>query len=183
MNSKPTRFFAQVQFANADGQVAAFAPVGNNLQCRIRDNETSAAQALVQDFPTLLQPLAEPEPAVNPWLAVKPAPMPYNPQPTADEKAAIATLTPRELEVVHLLATEGARNAVIADRLGISVITVRHHLSSIFERLGVADRFELCHFAYRTGLAKPVWLTAETFARVNVAQQNSTSEPALADVS
>ncbi|MFN8001181.1 MAG: response regulator transcription factor [Acidobacteriota bacterium] len=64
----------------------------------------------------------------------------------------IALLTEREHEVVKLIG-EGLRNQQIADRLCISIITVRHHLSSIFSKLGLSDRFELAIYAYRYGLA------------------------------
>lgn len=73
--------------------------------------------------------------------------------PTPDEAARIAQLTEREREVIGLIG-EGLRNQQIADRLSISVITVRHHLSSIFSKLDVGDRFELAIYAYRHGLAK-----------------------------
>jgi two-component system, NarL family, nitrate/nitrite response regulator NarL len=39
--------------------------------------------------------------------------------------------------------------------LFISETTVRHHLTSIFDKLGVADRVELLIYAYRHGLASP----------------------------
>ena len=73
--------------------------------------------------------------------------------PDAGEAAKIARLTEREREVVTVLC-EGLRNQQIADRLCISVITVRHHLSSIFSKLEVIDRFELAFYSYRHGLAK-----------------------------
>lgn len=73
--------------------------------------------------------------------------------PTPDEAARIAQLTEREREVIGLIG-EGLRNQQIADRLSISVITVRHHLSSIFSKVDVGDRFELAIYAYRHGLAK-----------------------------
>jgi DNA-binding NarL/FixJ family response regulator len=72
---------------------------------------------------------------------------------TPDEAARIDQLTEREREVIGLIG-EGLRNQQIADRLSISVITVRHHLSSIFSKLNVGDRFELAIYAYRHGLAK-----------------------------
>jgi DNA-binding NarL/FixJ family response regulator len=74
-------------------------------------------------------------------------------QVSPEERVKIALLTDREREVVTLIG-EGLRNRQIADRLCISVITVRHHLSSIFSKLGVSDRFELAIYAYRNGLAK-----------------------------
>ena len=70
------------------------------------------------------------------------------------ETVKIARLTEREREVVTLIG-EGLRNQQIADRLCISVITVRHHLSSVFSKLEVGDRFELAIYSYRHALAKP----------------------------
>jgi DNA-binding NarL/FixJ family response regulator len=68
------------------------------------------------------------------------------------EAAKIATLTRREHEVVSLLS-EGLQNKQIASRLSISETTVRHHLTSIFDKLGIANRLELVIYAYRQGLA------------------------------
>lgn len=73
--------------------------------------------------------------------------------PADEEAAKIATLTAREREIVTLIG-EGMRNQRIAERLYICSTTVRHHLSAIFDKLGVADRFELAIYAYRHGLAK-----------------------------
>jgi len=50
-----------------------------------------------------------------------------------------ANLTDREWEVLQLLA-EDASTATMAQRLGISEITVRRHVSSLLAKLGVADR-------------------------------------------
>jgi two-component system, NarL family, nitrate/nitrite response regulator NarL len=68
--------------------------------------------------------------------------------------AKIAALTDREREVVGLIA-QGLRNKAIAERLVISEATVRNHLTSIFSKLEVADRFELVVFAYQNNLAVP----------------------------
>lgn len=73
--------------------------------------------------------------------------------PVDPEATRIAALTEREREVVGLIG-EGLRNRQIAERLQISEITVRHHLTSIFDKLGVSDRFELAIYSYRHGLAK-----------------------------
>lgn len=75
--------------------------------------------------------------------------------PDADR---IASLTPRELEVMALLS-EGLRNKQIAERLFISDLTVRHHLSSVFGKLGVSSRFELIMYSHKHGLAKPAATT------------------------
>jgi two-component system, NarL family, response regulator DegU len=77
-----------------------------------------------------------------------------SPQRDEYEVAKLSRLTEREKEVIQLIGL-GLRNQQIADRLFISVITVRHHLSSIFNKLDVGDRFELAIYAYRHGLAKP----------------------------
>jgi DNA-binding NarL/FixJ family response regulator len=74
------------------------------------------------------------------------------PEDVDPETARIATLTKRELEVVRLVG-EGLRNRAIGERLFISETTARHHLTSIYGKLGVADRFELMVFAYRHGLS------------------------------
>ena len=70
------------------------------------------------------------------------------------EAAKIATLTEREREVSSLIG-EGLKNKQIANRLFISETTVRHHLTSIFDKLGVSDRLELIMYAYQYGLATP----------------------------
>ncbi len=60
-------------------------------------------------------------------------------------------LTEREREVVRLIS-EGLSNKDIADRLCISSITVRHHLTSIFDKLGVPNRQKLLIRAHQQGL-------------------------------
>jgi len=55
-------------------------------------------------------------------------------------------LTPRELEVVSTVV-EGYPNGDIAQRFSISVKTVKHHLTNIFDKLGVSNRLELALFA------------------------------------
>lgn len=69
------------------------------------------------------------------------------------EAEKIASLTVRELEVIALIG-EGRRNKQIGERLFISEKTVRHYLTSIFNKLGVNDRLELMIYAYQHGLAK-----------------------------
>ncbi len=75
-------------------------------------------------------------------------------KPGLPDGDGIAALTKREREVITLVAM-GLRNKQIAERLFISDITVRHHLTSVFSKLVVSDRFELMIYAYRHGLAEP----------------------------
>jgi DNA-binding NarL/FixJ family response regulator len=60
-------------------------------------------------------------------------------------------LTPRELEIVQALAA-GEVNKDIARRLAISDQTVKHHLTNIFNKLGVSQRLELVLFALKHDL-------------------------------
>ena len=60
-------------------------------------------------------------------------------------------LTPREIEVVELLA-EGLSNKAIAARLGISDQTVKFHVASICGKLGAANRTDAVRRAVRRGL-------------------------------
>ena len=69
------------------------------------------------------------------------------------ETTKIAKLSERELEVVGLIG-KGLKNKEIAERLYISEVTVRHHLTSVYSKLGVSDRLELIIYAYRNGLAE-----------------------------
>jgi DNA-binding NarL/FixJ family response regulator len=75
-------------------------------------------------------------------------------QPIDPEAIKIATITAREREVIGLIG-QGLKNRQIGERLFISETTVRHHLTSIFGKLEVADRLELVIYAYRYGLARP----------------------------
>jgi two-component system nitrate/nitrite response regulator NarL len=72
-----------------------------------------------------------------------------------DPKATrIISLSKRERELVTLAST-GLSNRDIAQRLAISEATVRHHFTSIFDKLGVKNRIELVIFAYQQGLDRP----------------------------
>ena len=69
------------------------------------------------------------------------------------DERKIASLTKREREVIEQVG-KGLKNKQIAEALFISEITVHHHLTSIYSKLEVADRFELLIFAYRNRLAE-----------------------------
>ena len=61
-------------------------------------------------------------------------------------KKATAALTRRETDIVRMVAV-GLRNKEIADRLAISEGTVKMHLHSIYEKLGMSGRVELSIYA------------------------------------
>jgi DNA-binding NarL/FixJ family response regulator len=68
-----------------------------------------------------------------------------------DDALVPETLTPREVEVLELLA-EGLANKAIAERLGISDQTVKFHIASIAGKLGAANRTDAVRRGVRRGL-------------------------------
>jgi DNA-binding NarL/FixJ family response regulator len=68
-----------------------------------------------------------------------------------DEPEIGEALTPREVQVLELLA-EGLANKAIAERLGISDQTVKFHVASISGKLGAANRTDAVRRAVRRGL-------------------------------
>lgn len=75
----------------------------------------------------------------------------FGEEPLDDGAATRPTLSPREAEVLALLA-EGAPNKVIARRLNISVHTAKFHVAAILIKLGAANRTDAIAIAMRQGL-------------------------------
>jgi NarL family two-component system response regulator LiaR len=73
------------------------------------------------------------------------------PAPSASAQAIAAELSPREMEVLRLLA-RGLNNADIAGQLHLSEGTVRNYVSTILDKLDVADRTQAAVLALRCGL-------------------------------
>jgi DNA-binding NarL/FixJ family response regulator len=68
--------------------------------------------------------------------------------------AAVEELTPREREVLDLLAA-GLSNPEICAHLVISEATAKTHVARILQKLGVRDRVQVVIYAYESGLVRP----------------------------
>jgi DNA-binding NarL/FixJ family response regulator len=108
-------------------------------------SELGAAPALS----ALEQSLPEHSAPGAPDARTVPAPTSQN---DAGQVAGAGPLTPRETEVIRLLAN-GLSNRDIAADLFISEKTVARHLSNIFTKLGLTSRSAATAYAYRHGLA------------------------------
>ncbi len=76
--------------------------------------------------------------------------------PTQAEKSPQVTfpeLTPRECEILELIA-DGESNAEIAEKLTLSLKTVRNHVSNILNKLQVSDRLQAALRAREAGMGK-----------------------------
>ena len=80
--------------------------------------------------------------------------LPASPADTREAGALLeraSPLTPRELEILSLLAA-GDSNKTIADRLSLSVHTVKFHISSILSKLGASSRTEAVALGLKLGI-------------------------------
>jgi DNA-binding NarL/FixJ family response regulator len=74
--------------------------------------------------------------------------------PVSEAAPALTELSPRELEVLQLVA-RGLSNAEIAAELILGEATVKTHVARILRKLAVRDRVQAVVFAYESGLVQP----------------------------
>ena len=119
------------------------------LRERFRKTQAPAGAVLVivaeGDTPASVQSAAARADAV---VVLEAPPLP---SAAVDDDPSIETLTPRERDVLELLA-EGLSNKAIAARLQISDQTVKFHVASISGKLGASNRTEAVRRALRRGI-------------------------------
>ena len=115
-------------------------------RARLRQRVTGSGVTVAGEFATVADARAS---ALEADAYLTPADAP--PAPPRVDHAVVDALTPREIEVVQLLA-DGLPNKVIATRLGISDQTVKFHVASITGKLGVANRTQAVRRAFQRGL-------------------------------
>jgi DNA-binding NarL/FixJ family response regulator len=108
--------------------------------------EIAAAVRIVANGDALLAP-AVTRAVIEEFARQPPAAAPAPPP-------AVAELTPREREVLDLLA-RGLSNPEICERLVISEATAKTHVARILQKLGLRDRIQAVIYAYESGLVAP----------------------------
>ncbi|MDN4639066.1 LuxR C-terminal-related transcriptional regulator [Agreia sp. PsM10] len=120
---------------------------GLNLLIGIRDD--GAGELTPHD--DSLRPIAERVTALNGGFDVTATPgwgssvaitLPLDPPAVPEPLADVVSLSPREREVLKLVAS-GAQNRAIAEQLGVSANTVKFHVSNVLRKAGVRTRGEL----------------------------------------
>ena len=108
--------------------------------------EIAAAVRIVASGDALLAP-AVTRAVIEEFARQPPAAAPASPP-------AVAELTPREREVLDLLA-RGLSNPEICERLVISEATAKTHVARILQKLGLRDRIQAVIYSYESGLVAP----------------------------
>ncbi len=134
-----------------DCQVHAASEVGVGIESFDLQGRTKWGETIHLNVSTLGLPPRNGEGPLVIHLFREASPAKPRPAPAPAVNGNAGPLTPRELEVLRLLA-EGANTRVASQRLGVSPATVRNHVQNLLGKLGVHSRLEAVAYANRTGL-------------------------------